>query len=307
MNNQTRKITEGAMMCAIVGLLLFVNRQFADMLESLMYWVLTFPILVYTAKYGVRSSLVTSTSMLLLSFLISSPTTIFYLFSCIVVGLVYGAGVRRNWKNGTLIFLSGIFTFLSYLVTTVLFAAVFGYDPAEDVEMVKTLLEMLNVHTGVDLMKTVMIIVILVAVLMSVLQAICVHMIGNLLLSRLQIPVRPMHNVLSIQAPKWSGYLILIIWVLFSCRNVLKLNQELSSLLFSAYLGARIFAILSGAVCCMGILVLSGRRSGIFLVMIAVFIPYIQDAIAVIGILDVLFQLREKMKRGVINGSFGKF
>ena len=128
MNKQTRKITEGAMMCAIVGLVLFINRQLGNMLEYFMYWVLTFPILVYTAKYGVHNALVPSVSMLLLSFMISSPTTIFYLFSCIVVGLVYGGGVRKGWKNGTLLVFSGIFTFFSYLVTTVLLAAVFGYE-----------------------------------------------------------------------------------------------------------------------------------------------------------------------------------
>ena len=164
MNKQTRKITEGAMMCAIVGLVLFINRQLGNMLEYFMYWVLTFPILVYTAKYGVHNALVPSVSMLLLSFMISSPTTIFYLFSCIVVGLVYGGGVRKGWKNGTLLVFSGIFTFFSYLVTTVLLAAVFGYDPAEDIELVKTILELMNIHTGIDLMKTVTIIVVLVAV-----------------------------------------------------------------------------------------------------------------------------------------------
>ena len=35
MNNSVRKITDGAMMCAIVGLLLVVNRQFAGMLEEM--------------------------------------------------------------------------------------------------------------------------------------------------------------------------------------------------------------------------------------------------------------------------------
>ena len=48
MNNQTKKMTEGAMMVAIVGMLLFINRQLAGMLEMVMYWVLTFPILMYT-------------------------------------------------------------------------------------------------------------------------------------------------------------------------------------------------------------------------------------------------------------------
>ena len=243
MNNQTRKITEGAMMCAIVGLVLFINRQLGNMLEYFMYWVLTFPILVYTAKYGVRNALVPSVSMLLLSFMISSPTTTFYLFSCIVVGLVYGGGVRKGWKNGTLLVFSGIFTFFSYLVTTVLLAAVFGYDPAEDIELVKTILELMNIHSGIDLMKTVTIIVVLVAVLMSVLQTMCIHMIGNILLSRLHIRVHPMNNILSIRAPKWNGWLILVIWVLFYSGNVLKLNQEASTILLGAYLVCKVYAI----------------------------------------------------------------
>ena len=85
MNNQTKKMTEGAMMVAIVGMLLFINRQLAGMLEMVMYWVLTFPILMYTARYGVKSACVPAISMVLLSFMIAAPTTIFYLFSCDVV------------------------------------------------------------------------------------------------------------------------------------------------------------------------------------------------------------------------------
>ena len=80
MNNQTKKMTEGAMMVAIVGMLLFINRQLAGMLEMVMYWVLTFPILMYTARYGVKSACVPAISMVLLSFMIAAPTTIFYLF-----------------------------------------------------------------------------------------------------------------------------------------------------------------------------------------------------------------------------------
>lgn len=57
----------------------------------------------------------------------------------------------------------------------------------------------------------------------------------------------------------------------------------------------------------MGLLVLLRKRAFVFLLMIAVFVPYVQDVIAVIGIADILFLLRDKMKRGVINGSFGKF
>ncbi len=98
MVTQTRKLTEGAMMVALVGLMLFVNLQLGGMPEALMYWILTFPILIYTAKYGIRNGLIAAFSTTLLSFMISSPTTIFYLFSCNVCGLFYGEGIRK--KNG---------------------------------------------------------------------------------------------------------------------------------------------------------------------------------------------------------------
>lgn len=306
MNKATRKLTEGAMMVAVVGIILFINRQLVNMLEYLIYWILTFPILVYTAKYGIKDGLLPSISMLLLSFMIAAPTTIFYLFICIVIGLVYGGGVRKKWKNGTLLVWSGIFTFFSYLITTILFAALFGYNPQEDIEMVKSFIDLLNIHTSMDLMKMISIIVLLVAILMSVLQTMCIHMIANILLSRLRLEVRPMKNVLEIRVPKWSGIVILIIWVLFWGRNVLKLNQEVSSVLLGVYLTSKMFALGYGVLTIMGILLITGHRKFIFLVLIALFIPYIQDIIAALGIADIIFTLREKMKRGVMYGPFRK-
>lgn len=306
MNKATRKLTEGAMMVAVVGIILFINRQLGNMLEYLIYWILTFPILVYTAKYGIKDGLLPSISMLLLSFMIAAPTTIFYLFICIVIGLVYGGGVRKKWKNGTLLVWSGIFTFFSYLITTILFAALFGYNPQEDIEMVKSFIDLLNIHTSMDLMKMISIIVLLVAILMSVLQTMCIHMIANILLSRLRLEVRPMKNVLVIRVPKWSGIVILIIWVLFWGRNVLKLNQEVSSVLLGVYLTSKMFALGYGVLTIMGILLITGHRKFIFLVLIALFIPYIQDIIAALGIADIIFTLREKMKRGVMYGPFRK-
>ena len=201
MNNQTKKMTEGAMMVAIVGMLLFINRQLAGMLEMVMYWVLTFPILMYTARYGVKSACVPAISMVLLSFMIAAPTTIFYLFSCDVVGIVYGAGIRKKWKNGTLLLWTGIFTFVSYLITTVLFAAMFGYDPADDVEMVKMLLDFMHIDIGIPLAKIVTYVVIGSAILMTVLQTMCIHMIANVVLKRMHIETRAF---LKLRFPKVS-------------------------------------------------------------------------------------------------------
>ncbi len=42
--HSAKKTTDGAMMVAIVGLLLLLNRQFAGIIEYAMYWILSFPI-----------------------------------------------------------------------------------------------------------------------------------------------------------------------------------------------------------------------------------------------------------------------
>ena len=56
----------------------------------------------------------------------------------------------------------------------------------------------------------------------------------------------------------------------------------------------QVHAIACGAMCIMGLLVLLRKRAFVLLLMIAVFVPYVQDVIAVIGIADILFLLRDK-------------
>ncbi|MEG0330055.1 MAG: DUF2232 domain-containing protein [Longicatena sp.] len=307
MVNQTRKITEGAMMVAIVGVMLFINRQFANAIEFFMYWILTFPILIYTAKYGIKDGLLPSVSMLLISFMISAPTTIFYLFCCVVVGLVYGHGVRKKWKNGTLLISTGVVTLFSYIITTVVFGAIFGYDPSEDVTMVKTLLSIFDMEiVGVSLQNMVTMIVVLMAVLMSALQTICIHLLGNILLKRLKIDRREMNSIFDLQVPRITGVIIIVIWILFLSRNVLKLNQAVVSVILIVYLCAFIFAIGYGTLTCMIFCIIQKKRWLVFLVMIGALLPYVQQVIACIGIADMIWMLRKKIKRGVIYGQIRK-
>ena len=226
MNNQTRKLSEGAMMIALVGVILLLNRQFANMIEYAMYWVLTFPILIYTAKYGIKYGILTSFCMLLISLMLAAPTTIFYLFCCIVIGVSYGEGVRRNYTNTRLLIMSGSMTFLSYVITTIVFANLFGYNPQDDMEMMHMLLQMtrMDVH-GISTQTLLPMIVIIVSIVMSVLQTICIHMLAKLLLKRLKIKTREMKSIFDLHVPKYFGFIIIIIWLLFFARNVLKLNH----------------------------------------------------------------------------------
>lgn len=311
MVTQTRKLTEGAMMVALVGLMLFVNLQLGGMPEALMYWVLTFPILIYTAKYGIRNGLIAAFSTTLLSFMISSPTTIFYLFSCNVCGLFYGEGIRKKWKNGILYIGTVVFTFLSYLVTTIFFASLFGYDPKDDIEMISYFLSLFHFGQDLNMVKLTGMIILLSTILLSAMQALCIHLFAHILLMRLKIETRKIKTIFEIHLPSYVGVMIFFIWVLYFMRNVIKLNQEVLGALVFLYGIAKVLAIFYGVISLCYALLLFKQKKFVFFVILAAFVPYVQMVVAFMGVFDMFVDLKdiflEIRKRGVIRGSSREF
>ena len=117
-------------------------------------------------------------------------------------------------------------------------------------------------------------------------------------------------RIFEIKVPKSVGYTIIMIWVLFLVRNVLKLNQDVYGLLLGVYGAARIFAIGYGVMTLLCILLLFRKRIFLLFVIIGMFLPYVQGAIAIIGVLDMIVDLRgiwlEVLKRGVVHGTSGE-
>lgn len=256
MHSSTKRITDGAMMVAIVGMLLFINRQFAGILEYAMYWILSFPILIYTVKYDWKAALVPACAMMLLALMIALPTTLFYLASALLCGWIYGHGVNQHWSNRTLLLTTGALTLLSYLITMVLFAAVFGYDPNEDILLAQQIAQVL--HLGnINIGQIALIFSLLLTILSAVLQTICVHLIAVLTLRRMKLPAPVVKTVMELHYPKWLGCISICIWLLFYLRNMLKLEGNLLVLVISLYV---IVAILLCSECILDLLSFAARK-----------------------------------------------
>lgn len=309
MGKDTRKITEGAMMCALVGILLLFNRQLGNMLEYAIYWVLSFPILIYTVRYGWRAALVPAISMLLLSFMIAAPTTVFYLASALCCGLGYGYGVYHHWKRSYLLIFTGALTLASYFVTMVLFASAFGYDLQEDILVAKQLTSYLALEE-IAIVQLAVILSVIVSVATAILQTICIHLFACLLLRRIKYDDMPIKSIFDCAMPKWLAYISICIWLLFSFKNMLKLEGNLSVIIISAYM---IVCMVLCAECVLDLISIAAlyqkRIIGIVLALLCIagllFMPT-RIMIAWCGIISILTSARQKWKRGVMNGTFGK-
>ena len=56
MNKDIRKITDGAMMVAIIGAVLLLDRQLAGTVSSMVLFLFPLPMVFYSAKYGLKDS-----------------------------------------------------------------------------------------------------------------------------------------------------------------------------------------------------------------------------------------------------------
>ena len=93
MNQNVRKITEGAMMVALVGVFMLIDRQFQGTFSSMFVFLLPLPMVYFGAKYGLRDSLMVLVAIIFVAFIFASPFAIFFFVAEAIIGLVYGCGI----------------------------------------------------------------------------------------------------------------------------------------------------------------------------------------------------------------------
>ncbi len=124
MNIKTQKITFGAMIVAIFALILLINRQTGDMFESVFFFVFPIPMVAYSARYGLKSSIAVFICTIMCTMLLGTLTTAFYAVSQAFIGIVYGTCLyHKKDPARTLIlvmFLSAVFSAASIWVTTII-------------------------------------------------------------------------------------------------------------------------------------------------------------------------------------------
>ncbi|MGM9940798.1 MAG: DUF2232 domain-containing protein [Bulleidia sp.] len=211
MNQNVRKITDGAMMAAIVGAILAIDRQTAGMLESLLLFVFPLPMVFFSSKYGMKSGFVVLAAMIMLSFIISTPQTMFYVASESLIGLIYGAGIHDRKPTGRIVLITAVLSAVVTLFSTVIAAEFFGYDIVGELDLYMKAVSDVLAQTGQtlpvpDLKAFLFNILIVSTVVTGVLQGMITHMLSRIMLKRLRIYMEPIRPLIEYFPPKWSGY-----------------------------------------------------------------------------------------------------
>ena len=301
MNKNIRRLTEGAMMCGLVGVIVLLNRQIGNALDAYMMWIVPLPLIVYTVRYGIKNGFVVTFCSTVITFMLALPQTIFYVLASCLLGVIYGHGVRKEKSNAWLLTTSIVSSTLIMIFTAIIFAGIFGYDLNAELQMIIEIMNSMEISIGnTSILRTLLYASLFLTCL---LEGFLVHMLAYIVLTKLKIKVKGFVPLLNYYVPKWFAYagVLSIIgnWVLpFFTQNTHVL--EILVCVSGIYM---VIACLFGYLLVMLAIRISKNKMGIlvFFGLLVVFFKYVILLLCILGILDMFTDIRQQLLRRVVN------
>lgn len=296
------------MMAAIVGVMLVIDRQTGGLLESVLLFAFPLPMVFFAAKYGWKQSLAELAAITFLSFIISTPQTMFYVFTEMIIGLIYGAGIHDRKPSGRLVLITILLSVFVNLVTTVIAAEFFGYDITEEINLYMQSISQLQQEAGIslpfsDVRSFLMNVLVVSTVLMGVMQGIVTHLLSRLMLKRLRIYMEPLKPLIEYFPPKWSGYLGIACVVMYSVSVYRPLdNTVLNNIMQSVGISGMMYLAFFGYIALTFVMRYLGHLSKGISVLVSVILLFMFSLpMAVFGFLYITTDYHDRIIHGTLS------
>ncbi len=303
MQSNVRKLTEGALMVALVGAVLLFDKFTGGLLSSYFSFILPLPLIIYTAKYGIKDAIVPFVAIILLTIMITMITTGFVVINSCVTGIVFGYGINKKKSSGFLFITTFFFTAFSYFITMYLFAGAFGYNFNDDVALVVSVFNKYG-NTGnlmnqipLSLETLIRILLPVTVVLTSVLEAFVVYLLAFFILTRMKFYFPPVKKFSEMRFPKWLGFIMIAICLCTQLDKFVKLDKQITDGFYVLSLVCFIIFMLLGFFVVVWLLNIFGKRNLIFVfyLLLFIFAPVVVPALILLGAFDACTDFRERI------------
>jgi len=296
MNKETRKITQGAMIVALLGVLFLMDRQTAGIFNYVVAWIVPLPLVLYVAMHGFKSALIPYVSSIFLAFIVGTPIMAILAAIYGAIGLIYGFGVQKQWESNKLYLTAFVGTSVVFFVTVVLFAAFFGYDIQAEIKMMIETMDSLALMQGRNVRQIVTATVMISYLTSAVLEAFLIHTFSKILLMRFKIRVIRSKPIESVRFPKWVGILLFLGLFVYPFAIALELNETYRIIGLAVY---GWIVILLGYEAFVFVIIMQRRfkkKILIWIVLATLLLPtFMIDILIVVGLLDILSDLRSRL------------
>lgn len=310
--NQTKKITQGAMMLAIMGALIIIDRMMGYFFDVFVVLIVPIIIILYSCMNTLKDGAILSVGILIIAFLLGNfqITYLIYVPVGIVTGLSYAYGVFRNFDKRTLMIIAIATYVLGEIVATFVVYPLLGFPVSQ---MLAEYMEAINQSSsitgfnysevfsmaGFDLAKMIGVIYVISTIITGAMEGFLIHVLSVAFLKRFKIKDLGRTNIYEVKGNKILSYIALLMTsLIFVPRYV---DNEV------VYYVCTIASILGGIILfyygyifliLYGVLVLR-RNVGAFVVILSLFIPSLIVLIIILGFLYGTGPLRTYLEKKV--------
>ena len=213
MNTKTQELTYGAMIVAIFGVLLLINRQTGGFLEGIFMFIFPIPMVAFSAKYGWKDSLPVFVCTVLLSFLFGTFTAIFYAIAESFIGMVYGSCIKAERDMNRTLVLVVALSAVAELLCSVALASLFGIDINQDIMAMQEGMNQAFEQAGIDTATGILSydylrrMYVISMGFMGAMQGLIVYYLSLVILRKLRYPIKKPQPLTQYYPSKISGFI----------------------------------------------------------------------------------------------------
>lgn len=297
MNYSVKSLTMGAMCIALNLVAVLLDRMLGGLSELLLLLLLALPICLYTLFYSSKEGVGVYFANAIACLFFATPTMFIYALIANLLGLWYGYGIHKQFQHGTLFGVNVVIMGLCYFLTTIIFATFFGYDLEMELEWIAQTLQSLQFSLSASQLMS---LYVYATLWMSVLQSVALHFVVFILLKRFKIAHRPMQSIMDWRLSKRIAFVFIVVLVVYLTGNMLQWEYVNHPIILLSYLSVLLVGSLFGAVVCLVLIPMRSKRLLVFLLMIALFVPFLREILMFIGLVDAWYDFRWKFLEKVL-------
>lgn len=301
----TKKLTMGSMLLAILGAIMVINRLFAFAFDELIFLVAAEIIIIYGAMYTVKDALILSFGAIVITLLLGGIFSYIYLPLGIIAGLTYAYGISKDFDRSRLLLMEILILVLGEVLITMIVLPIFGYSLFEEVAIVTNSMKDVFAQAGIlglveDLLNNIAVVAFVISlVLTGALEGALIHLLSIYLLKRLKIKNIKIMVLYSLKISPVLTYIAMaMVFALFALSYV-KTNEFMQYLCITiGILGGTVLVFIGYIFFIVYGSIVLGKNISFYLILISfLFFPYSIVLLLIFGFLYGSGPLRKYIER----------
>ena len=310
--NKTKKITQGAMMLAIYGALVLIDRITAFWFTELVVLIAPIIIIMYSSMQSLKDGIFLSIGVIIMGFLLGNfnTTYLIYVPVGIVTAMAYSLGIYKNLDKRTLLFISVSVYVVGEVLAYYFIYPLLGFPVSQMIAEYKLVMQSASKTSGFNYMemfskvgldfdKMIVIIYCISTILMGAMEGLIIHILSIFLLKRFKIKDLGTVNLWESKPNKVVAYISMGAMSLLYLKDFITnetayyiaITIALFGCLILLYYGY-VFLVLYGSI-------VLHKNVAVFFVLIALFAPLVLIVLMILGFLYAAGPLRLYLERKI--------